>query len=881
MDNKIEVIGNTSDVLCYNLNKQFCSIKKLIITSEVFLKSFESKEILETILDLSQANYTNYSEILKTAIQNGVFTKKISSDANKVLTEKIQEFFNEMNVELQNYNFMSSINNTRFNITLRCDNFSITKYYQEKNTISSLFTQLLIDYLTFEVNEIRNNKLNKFQIEITISEDVFKHVYLKKEGDKLFLVSAFGFKKGLIHDYGIGSEFYISKGEEFHFYQNSQNYAVLRDQTKLKEQEIHEHEKILSNDELVLLNKNTKNIDDVLIEMYISPKGTLRITNVSILENPIDIYSKDGFAIFKSTNNYNKISLLNLRDEINEETPNPKYLLIRNHGEVQELFEDLTILRKIDGLIFTINFYTPLLELIGEKLNIDILFFKQQLQRSLETTINWTEFSIDGNKKENKEANPFNSIMREKNQQKDQMLERLKNVDLSTPEEYQKQRAEEVNSISNTTQKIISSPQSQQTNNGHNRQMMNNTDNTKKSALAFLADSVLNGPKPENKTNNFENKQTQNLNSSSSNPSNFINSNSSEYNSYNNSNNNTSKNSNYNSNTSQNNTYNNNSIDTSNNNHNNPQSNTYNNNTSQNNNQITQQENLNNQINTQFTNSNNNLTQSDNQNHPKTIDDFFNTPSNNNTSQFDSNLNNNYNQHPTTQYSNTDNNNNNNYNNTLQSNPYDPPSQNLDIQTQTTQHPQNLNQQNNTQNTKYDNVLAVKIITQPNFNNENLLINNNTNIEQTNQINLYMLISNENEIRNNRINYIIPISEYKENSNNLNQINNNNNTQKTSLIYLLNSPIEYFLIPKEKEIEIMININGLPESIIKPFLENIFEKRNIKISIMCGEEHLYYFEDKINKIENILIQNIHSQEQLNQIKTKVLKFEKTWILKNF
>lgn len=776
MDNRLEVIGNSSDILCYNLNKQFCNIKKLVITSDVLLKSFDSKELLETFVDLSHADESSYSQILKEAIQNGVFTKKISSEASKYILERLQELFNEMNVELQNYNFMSSINNTRFNVTLRCENFAITKYFQEKNALSSIFTQLLVEYLTFEVNEMRNTKISKFQIEITISEDIFKHIYLKKEGNKLLLVSAFGFKKGAIHDYGIGAEFYISEDEEFHFYKNSQNYAILRDQTKLKEQEIHEHEKILSNDELILLNKNTKNIDDVLIEMYINPKGTLRITNISILEHPVNIYSKEGFVIYKSTNNYNKISLITLRDEIDEETPNPKYLLIKNHGEIQELFEDLRVLRKIDGLIFTINFYSPILELFGEKLNIDIIFVPEQLQRCLETTINWENFSIEGIKKEQKEINPFGSIMKEKNHQKDEMLERLKNVDLSTPNEIQQQKQQEYSQVSSTTQNIISSPQSQE--NTNRGQMDWGQPNTKKkSALSFLADAALNGPKKEEIQQPVVNQQQPSQQQSQ------------------------------------------------------PQ---YNNNQQQSNYSQDQY--------------NNNLNQ------PQT------QPQYNNNQQQQSNYN-------TEQYNNQQS----NYNNTQQSQP--------ETQSALGDFNQTFNNQSINQETKpdisefkvensnkYDNILATKLITPAQVPSENVFADQNT-MQYISRGNIHLLVSNVDEMNNNSLEYILPLSQYK-----------SLNGRKATL--LLNSPIEFFMLPKEEKISLMINLNCVPETIMKEFLDEILNKENIELSIMCDKEQIFLLENKINKIKSIFVQNIQQHQEFEEVKNKVLTFEKKWLMKN-
>ena len=62
-------------------------------------------------------------------------------EANMIneLYKNIQESLNKvsssyMDVKLKDYNFMSSVSNAKFNITLRCESFSITTYYAEKGT---------------------------------------------------------------------------------------------------------------------------------------------------------------------------------------------------------------------------------------------------------------------------------------------------------------------------------------------------------------------------------------------------------------------------------------------------------------------------------------------------------------------------------------------------------------------------------------------------------------------------------------------------------------------------------------------------------------------------------------------------------------------------
>ncbi|MCA9495532.1 MAG: hypothetical protein KC589_01205, partial [Nanoarchaeota archaeon] len=386
MAGSIEIIGNEGSVIYYNLNKQFSNLRKIIITKEILINSFEGEGVRTLFNDLSSSTRDSYMDILIREKSEGAFDGPVNTDLYKQIQEYLPKISqNMMDIQLKDYNFMSSISNARFNVVLRCDNFSITKYYEEKGQIMSSIKSLIKQYLEFEGNIFRISRLENFQIEIYESEEIYKHITLKKEGNSITLASSYSFPRNKPFDFALGQEFYFSVGEDFHFYKNTQDTAIIREQNKLVEREINKQDKILSNNELMLINDNTKNINDALIEMYLNPKGALRIVNVSIVENNIfPNASDDGFVINKSSRNYDRISLLTLRDSLDEDFPNPKYLLLRNEGEIKEFLLDLGKLRYIDGLIFTSSFYVPLLDKIGKNMDLDIIYYNKILKKSLD-----------------------------------------------------------------------------------------------------------------------------------------------------------------------------------------------------------------------------------------------------------------------------------------------------------------------------------------------------------------------------------------------------------------------------------------------------------------------------------------------------------------
>lgn len=493
MESNIEVIGNESSVIYYNLNKQLSNIKKIIVTKEIILGSFENNSINELLYNLTTSNsQEDYDSFLKDAKREGILDENINNDLYKTIVEQLPKISQGMmDIKLKDFNFMNSVSNSKFNITLRTENFSITKYFEEKGQIISSIRALLKDYINFGFNYFRKSSLENFQIEIYEADEIYKHVFLKKDGSSLLLSSTYGFPFQNPVDYGNGSEFYISQGEDFNFYKNKQSMIKIREHGRLTESEMREQEKILSNDELVMINETTKNMNDVIIEMIITRKGALKILNLSLPEQIPNKKSQNGFVIYKSSNNYDKVALVTLRENLQEDQVNPTYLLIRNENEIKELFSESIDFERLDGIVFTKNFYSPIVEEFGRVFNIDIIYWSMPLSKSLEATIDWEDFKIDTPTQKSSESNPFNQIIKDQSKDKDEFLERLKNVDLSTPSN-QSDELNQRSEVGSMAQSIISSPNSASNSGGSNMFSQKGLgSNEKKSAIGMLADSVI------------------------------------------------------------------------------------------------------------------------------------------------------------------------------------------------------------------------------------------------------------------------------------------------------------------------------------------------------------------------------------------------------
>lgn len=486
MENILKIIGNEHSVIGYNLNKQFSNIRKIIVTKEIILSSYEDDSIKNLFSKIHLSNSENYLEIINEAKSSKLFSKNIRNELYSEIQENLVNLSESfVDVKLKDFNFMSSVSNSRLTVSLRCDNYSINKFFVEKGEILTAIKQLIKEYLEFSGNVFRISRIENFQIEIFESEEIYKKVSLKKEEESIILSSSFGFEFQTPIEYSSGNEFYCSIEDKFKLFNNKQNSALVREHNKIVEKEISNRDKILSNDELVLINEVTKNISDANIELYFNHKGNLKILNVSLLENQIFNFTENGFYIHKSTKNYDKISIITIRDDLDEDYPNPKYLLIKNSTEIRELIENVSKINKVDGIIFTQNFYSKLFERIGHEKDIDIIYYDHKLQKSLNVDINKDKLFIE-NENNNKNSNPFSNILTSQNKEKDEILERLKNIDLSTP----KKEENTDNKVQNIAEELISSSNSSINSNNTQKQPESGFNGGKR-AIDFLIQSAF------------------------------------------------------------------------------------------------------------------------------------------------------------------------------------------------------------------------------------------------------------------------------------------------------------------------------------------------------------------------------------------------------
>lgn len=501
MENNLEIIGNESDVIHYNLNKQYSTVRKVIITNEEIFSSFEDPSIEGVFSKLEQSNSQNYLEVLSECKKSRIFDSSLKAELYKILNETLPKISSSMaDIKLKEYNFMNSVSNTKFTVTIRCESFSITKYYLEKAELLTAIRNLLREYVDFKGNMFRTSNIKNFQIEISESEEIAKCITLKKEGPSLILSSIFGFEKNSPINYTCGNEFYVSVGEKFNFYKNFQTTAIVREYNKLVEAKTKEIEKVLTNDELVLINNTTRHINDVIIEMYINRKGALRILNISLAQNSIYQNSENGFVINMSSKNHETINLVSLRDNLTkpenlDETQIPNYLLIRNENEVKDLFLEFEKVNLIDGIILTTNFYSPILDKIGQLKNINVIYYNKQLHKVKDVRIDMNKVLIETPTQiqQSQSATAFSGILNEQRKGLDIEVEKLKRAEMSV---QSRQRPAQNNNvahedISSLAQGLISSPNASVPTNTK-MALNNNSSQGKKSAIGFLADVALN-----------------------------------------------------------------------------------------------------------------------------------------------------------------------------------------------------------------------------------------------------------------------------------------------------------------------------------------------------------------------------------------------------
>ncbi len=419
MNEKIFVMGNKEEIINYNLNKEYTNIPKIYIAQTSLLNSLSISQLNEEEITNARIDNQTYSQLQE-------LLKKISDT--------------HLDVNIQNLNFVNTITNSKFSITLRTSTYSFTHYYIEKGEIISAIKKLLLKYLKSPLPK------DNFHIEIYESEEITKYILLKKDISSFILAASYGFPTS---DYGFDTpnspEFYVSESQKYQFFKNKQKYVLVREHNSIIKKEIEETENILTKEDLKEINEKTKIIEGVTIEMFFNHKGRLRINNIYIHHSNTYEFSEDGFYICKSSNNTDAISIVKINDSLEIEYPHPKYLALNTTIEISQFFSILNSLGngsfKYDGIIFTENFFSPFIDYLGEKYNIDIIYCKNKVEKSNSVKIE-TPLRLSSQITNN--INPFDNIIPK---EVDPQLEKLKNIDLSTPTTNIKKEIEEVENV--------------------------------------------------------------------------------------------------------------------------------------------------------------------------------------------------------------------------------------------------------------------------------------------------------------------------------------------------------------------------------------------------------------------------------------------------
>lgn len=819
MENNIQIIGNEDNVIYSNLNRQFSNLKKVIITKDAVIDAFDGASLNNLIGKLKESSPDNYQEIIKESKE--VFDVNVKSDLYTKIQDKLSKLSNNyMDVKLESYNFMNALSNSKFSITIRCEHFSITNYYIEKGAIISSIKNLVKDYFNYIGNIYRTAKIGTFQIEIYETEEIYKTILLKKENNSLILATNFGFLKNSPIDYSAGQEIYVSKGNDFKFFKNSQTTAILREHNRLVEKEINPQEKVLTNEELVLVNEKTKDIDDAIIEGYITSKGIFRINCLSVIENPIEKYSENGFIVSKSSNNYDRVSLLSLRDNFDEEILNPKYALLKNEGDIKEFMLNPKIVEKIDGIIITKNFYNKILDRIGKIKNIDIIYLNKNLSKSLDEKIDWENVDIESSIKSEGEKNPFGNILKEQNKEKDELLEKLKSINLElntgnqqrSQNQYNQPNLNIVNNpsqIENVVNSIIGSDNSSFNNSGNyenqnnysnnnnvnstnqnqrgSNMALNNNGKDKKSAFDMLMDSAANQQRANSQArqqNNMPNMQQQVQQQVQNQMGNQM-----------------------------------------------QQRPTQQQNMGMN--QQYQQQNMqqqypqnNNNMNGQYNGSN--LGQQQMQNEQRNLNQYSDNSAQNQ--------------------------------NIIQ--------QAIAPVVSQTEFKECISIKEEITETidisRYESVIATEIIGEPGIEADAYFADINTISEITGG-KIYFLTLNPDEMQNPNLNYVIPIGI--------------NNEDIKGCHLLIKNPTDFFLIDEDQDVDYFINICDINDAIKKQYVNEIIKKVGL-ISVICMKKDLELIGKYIDKIEAIKVKDVESDYDLEEVKRKIISYEKRKLMRS-
>ncbi|MCH8519166.1 MAG: hypothetical protein LAT82_00230 [Nanoarchaeota archaeon] len=523
----VEIYGNSKDCIDFALNQNGITIDKIIITRDEFVEKLANPQTIQALLrGCSQlTTEEQFKKLLNNEEVQEALKTPINPDYVRNLSQKFQEFFSSFDqVELKNYSFMNSMNSDTFNITLRTQsNCQFSIYNIDKNALQSSFEEVFSKYFNSLSTLLSVNEL-QFQIEITKFDDYKKVFNLYKQGSKLLLFSQLGLPVE------VQGSLYQVYGEQYSSYKNvlfyneaKQEVMYCKQGSKLGYEQVHIKGKILEEQELISIHQTTSSLNDVIVEGYINHKGKVQLTHIQVFTLPIEESFEDKLLLYKSTKisenthqlvdaeNTQNISLIPFH-EVDLSTPHPKFVILRNSAEFKSALSS-RVFEKVDGVLFTFSIFSHQLLTICSNLNITYIISKKEFSKSQDSQINWSTLEITNLNQNSSDAlqdsqiNPFSSILPQKTQE---TIDRANELN-SIQEELNSQaqiRSQELHSQRHQQQEYSRQPQEQQSTysntNPHSQPSSNSSSlygslggsggGSKKSALAMLADSVLNAP---------------------------------------------------------------------------------------------------------------------------------------------------------------------------------------------------------------------------------------------------------------------------------------------------------------------------------------------------------------------------------------------------
>ena len=493
----IQVFGDEQEVFNYSLNKSSITIDKLIITRKEFISQIANEETIKALLEgLSQLTTPNQLEsLLENPEIRDALKEPISPQIGKVFLQKVQEFFSSFDqVELKNYSFMNSMNNETYSLHIRtqsncvfsCENID---KYQFQHAFEEIFTAYLYALSTrLDIQDIN------FQIEITKCEEMKKHFYLFKESQKLLLFASLGHPQLIAGSaYHINSEQYSSFGDKLFYNESRQNILNAKEGVKMTQTAINHAGKILDEQELIAIHEMTQNYDDSCIEGFINAKGKVELTSFCTSMISIQDTQEENLLLYKSSKKYEDISLLPIH-EMDTQTPNPKYVLLRNIGEYKT-FMNSKNLSDVDGMVCCFPIFSSQLITICKSLDIDCIMSKQVYEKSLQTKIDWETYAIECTKTQ--ASNPFSSLIpqtKQRSSEGSETTQRMTQIQDELNATISK-REPQSTPVSQTHRPMSTSQTAQNTMRTHSA--FGGSSGEKKGALAMLADQVVNEPAPE------------------------------------------------------------------------------------------------------------------------------------------------------------------------------------------------------------------------------------------------------------------------------------------------------------------------------------------------------------------------------------------------